>query len=76
MNNVDFRNSVILVEKVLKKSEFEKTEIVYVNSDDGKRIGPFIRKIFDTNSGLGNVYKQIYKESSAQCDNLPTFYSV
>lgn len=76
MNNIDFQNSVILVEEVLKKSEFEKTEIVYVNSDEGKRIGPFIRKIFDTNSGLGNVYKQIYEESSVHCDNLPTIYSV
>lgn len=76
MNNIDFHNSVILVEEVLKKSDFEKTEIIYANSKDGKRIGPFIRKTFNTNSGLGYVYKQIFEEASIQCDYLPLIYSV
>lgn len=76
MSNVDFENSVVLVEEVLKKSPVEITEIVYLNSNVGKRLGPYIRKTFDCDCGLGWAYKTIFNDSNQDCENIAKIYSV
>ena len=76
MNNVDFKNSVVLVEEVLKKRSIEITEIVYLSSNDGRRIGPYIRKTFDCDCGLGNAYQTLFNSQTTQCEHIANVYSV
>lgn len=67
MQKCDFQNSKVLVDEVLKQSAEELTEKVYLNDEAGHRQGPFIRKTFAENSGLGKVYQQLHVKK-ALCD--------
>lgn len=79
MEAQDFEKSKILVDELLKKSDAESTEKVYVSLNNGQRVGPFIRKVFNNDIGLGQIYKMFYNEAGSRnlnlCDyNLPTVY--
>lgn len=50
------------VEKVLKTSAHETTEVVYLQESNGAETGPFIRKTIARDSGFGNTYERIYTE--------------
>lgn len=76
MNKSNFETGHVLVEKLLKKNAIEKTEIVYLSLENGSRQGPYIRKTFDKNSGLGNAYVQIFKKSDITNENIPKIYWV
>lgn len=50
------------VDKVLKSSGFETTQLVYLPETNGAESGPYIRKIITRGSGFGNAYERIYAE--------------
>lgn len=50
------------VEKVLKTSAHETTEVVYLQETNGAESGPFVRKTIARDSGFGNTYERIYAE--------------
>lgn len=50
-----------LVDCVLGKGDVETTEKVYRIDADGCRQGPYIRKRFARDSGMGEAYERIYK---------------
>ena len=77
MNNDIFTSSYVIVEELLKKSPYESTEIVYLSLPDGSRQGPYIRKVFDKSSGLGNTYKQLFDHAENNfASQIPNIYSV
>lgn len=50
------------VVSTLKETPSEITQLVYRRVDGGAEQGPFIRKCFDCESGLGQAYTRIYEE--------------
>ncbi len=54
-----------LVDCVLGNSDAEITEKVYRFDTDGKRQGPYIRKRFARDSGMGEAYERIHKATRA-----------
>lgn len=44
------------VESVLKRTAGETTQLVYLRTAAGGELGPFVRKVIDTRSGLGGAY--------------------
>ncbi|WP_165044229.1 serine/threonine-protein kinase [Adlercreutzia sp. ZJ138] len=50
------RDECYRVDAVLKKSAFETTERVWFKGENGSEQGPFIRKRFQDDSGLGSAY--------------------
>lgn len=49
------------VDVVLKESSMETTERVHLILADGSERGPYIRKLIDLDSGLGNAYERIWE---------------
>ncbi len=47
------------VEKVLKRSDAEETQLVYLRLCDGRELGPYVRKLIDARSGLGGAYPRL-----------------
>lgn len=76
MNKEDYINKRIVLHSVFRESEFERTEKIFLVSKNGKKEGPFIRKIFAENRGLGDIYKVLYNErySCLNCDGIPNVY--
>ena len=76
MNKEDYLNKRIVLDSVFRESEFERTEKILLVGKNGRREGPFIRKIFAENKGLGEIYKVLYNERSAglNCDGIPNVY--
>lgn len=62
MSSFDIFDNKIIVDELLKSSEFNRTEKVYVSMPDGTRKGPYIRKVFDDVSGLGVAYECLAKK--------------
>ena len=76
MNRDDYLNSSIVLDSVFRESEFERTEKVFLVAKNGRREGPFIRKIFKENKGLGEIYKVLFNERYAgtNCEGIPNVY--
>ena len=53
------------VERVLSASEAETTELVYFVGANGGERGPFIRKRFGSEAGLGHAYRRIWEAQQA-----------
>lgn len=47
------------VERVLKESPSEVTQLVWYRGADGSELGPFVRKLFAAASGLGGAYREL-----------------
>lgn len=45
------------IERVLKESDFEKTQLVYIRTLDGGELGPYVRKLINKEKGLGGTYR-------------------
>ncbi len=45
------------IERALKESDFEKTQLVYIRTLDGGELGPYVRKLIDKQAGLGGTYR-------------------
>lgn len=77
--DIDFANSKILIDEVLKSSDFEKTYKIFFSLQDGSRKGPFIQKIIFKQDNLGDAYRQLHKDGcSNKSDgfaNIPVVYS-
>lgn len=63
------------VDAVLKESGFERTERVYLrpDADGGPERGPFVRKYFQRDSGLGGAYRSLWaaQDNGAHFAHLP-----
>ena len=58
------RDECYRVDSVLKNSQLERTERVFFVGQNGSEQGPYIRKYFDCEAGLGGAYRRIL---DAQC---------
>lgn len=71
------RDACYRVERVLKESASEVTEVVYFMGANGAELGPFVRKRLRRDAGLGSAYRDLYQ---AQCHGrrfrrLPRIYA-
>lgn len=48
------------IERVLKESSFEKTQLVYIRTLDGGELGPYVRKLINKQMGLGSTYHLLF----------------
>ncbi len=55
------RDSRYRVEQVLKEGPACRTEIVWLVGADGSQLGPFVRKAFRCESGMGGAYQRIWE---------------
>ncbi len=55
------------VERTLKSSPFETTELVRFRGASGGELGPFIRKRIDCSAGVGRAYERLW---DAQCSGV------
>ena len=65
------RDDAYRVERVLKQGEVESTELVWFQGEHGAARGPFVRKRFARDSGLGGAYRRIWE---AQCAGMRFLY--
>ena len=49
------------VERVMKSSPFETTEVVYFVGAGGGELGPFVRKRIDCSAGVGSAYERLWE---------------
>lgn len=49
------------VERVVKSSPFETTEVVYFVGAGGGELGPFVRKRIDCSAGVGSAYERLWE---------------
>ncbi len=57
------------VERVLKESPGEVTQLVYLRTATGGELGPYVRKIIDRSSGIGGAYEVL---AASERDGLRT----
>lgn len=58
------RDDSYRVERVLKCSDVETTELVYFEGSGGGSLGPFVRKRIDASAQIGGAYERLF---TAQC---------
>lgn len=75
VRRVDHDNEYV-IDRVLKKSDFEETQLVYKRESNGKKTGPFIRKYLNVEAGVGSAYEKIFnlQRSGVPLVYLPTIY--
>ena len=70
-------DELYVVDAVLKETEYERTERVFLPGAEGEPDqGPFIRKYFSSDSGMGGEYERIWRAQQAgvRFDHLPRVY--
>ena len=67
------RDGAYRVERVLKESPFETTELVTFSGANGSSLGPFVRKRIDAAAGLGSAYESLFaaQASGSRFVHLP-----
>lgn len=75
LKRVDHDNEYV-IDRVLKKSDFEETQLVYKCESNGSKTGPFIRKYLNVEAGVGSAYEKIFnlQRSGVSLTYLPTIY--
>lgn len=66
------------VDKVLKTSAFETTQLVtYIDEGDAE-LGPYVRKYLKAANGLGQAYRELYRvqQQGARFEHLPQIYAL
>ena len=53
------RDECYRVDAVLKEGHLERTERVYFVGANGAEQGPYVRKVFEAESGLGSAYGRV-----------------
>lgn len=53
------------VEEMLKRTDAEETQLVYLRLCDGRELGPYVRKLIDAGSGLGGAYPRLAEAQRA-----------
>lgn len=61
------------VERVLKRSDVETTELVYFEGSGGGSLGPFVRKRIDASTQIGGAYERLFAAQRAgrRFEHLP-----
>ena len=67
------RDDSYRVERVLKRSSVETTELVYFEGTGGGSLGPFVRKRIDSSAQIGGAYERLYAAQRAgrRFEHLP-----
>ena len=67
------RDDSYRVERVLKLSDVETTELVYFEGSGGGSLGPFVRKRIDASAQIGGVYERLFAAQRAgrRFEHLP-----
>lgn len=65
------------VERVLKRSPMEETQLVHLRCTDGGELGPYVRKVFAANAGIGGAYEKLAEaqRAGARFRQLPRIVS-
>ena len=59
------RDACYRVDAVLKESPFETTERVYFVGSNGAEQGPYVRKRFDAEAGMGRAYERLLEAQAS-----------
>ena len=67
------RDDSYRVERVLKLSDIETTELVYFEGSGGGSLGPFVRKRIDASAQIGGAYERLFAAQRAgrRFEHLP-----
>ena len=67
------RDASFRVDRVLKASEVETTEVVYFEGASGGSLGPFVRKRIDAAAQIGGVYERLFaaQRTGRRFEHLP-----
>lgn len=67
------RDDSYRVERVLKRSSVEATELVYFEGTGGGSLGPFVRKRIDASAQIGGAYERLFTAQRAgrRFEHLP-----
>lgn len=67
------RDDSYRVERVLKLSDVESTELVYFEGSGGGSLGPFVRKRIDASAQIGGAYERLFAAQRAgrRFEHLP-----
>ena len=67
------RDDSYRVERVLKRSSVETTELVYFEGTGGGSLGPFVRKRIDASAQIGGAYGRLFAAQRAgrRFEHLP-----
>ncbi len=72
------RDNCLRVERVLKTSQIETTELVSYVGENGAQLGPFIRKRIVRGRGIGGAYEDLFAAQTRgfRARHLPHLYDV
>lgn len=72
------RDNCLRVERVLKTSQIETTELVLYIGENGAQLGPFIRKRIVRGRGIGGAYEDLFAAQARgfRARHLPHLYDV
>lgn len=61
------------MERVLKRSTVETTELVYFEGTGGGSLGPFVRKRIDASAQIGGAYERLFavQRAGRRFEHLP-----
>lgn len=59
------RDDSYRVERVLRRSSVETTELVYFEGTGGGSLGPFVRKRIDASAQIGGAYERLFAAQRA-----------
>ena len=67
------RDDSYRVDRVLKRSEVETTELVYFEGSGGGSLGPLVRKRIDASAQIGGAYERLFaaQRSGRRFEHLP-----
>lgn len=67
------RDDSYRVERVLKRSDVETTELVYFEGSGGGSLGPFVRKRIDASAQIGGAYERLFaaQQAGRRFEHLP-----
>ena len=67
------RDDSYRVERVLKCSDIETTELVYFEGSGGGSLGPFVRKRIDASAQIGGAYERLFaaQRAGGRFEHLP-----
>lgn len=77
-SGVESASDAYRVERVLKCTPAELTQLVYLRRIDGGELGPYVRKLIDPASGIGGAYRLLADAQAAgkRFRQLPRLVSV
>lgn len=70
------RDDSYRVDRVLKRSDVETTELVYFEGSGGGSLGPFVRKCIDASAQIGGAYERLFaaQQAGRRFEHLPRIF--